>query len=176
MATTKGHEAKNTILVFRVKRNSVCFCVAFARKLTLQSPTYILAQGPSCTIVAFILQPLQKDLAECLAGISHTHNQDQGHPFSVPTVLAYWTLLQSTTTRYLLPSGTRCPRQWVSGGEGVEDAVHAGEAESAPSIIFNNYALTMGRQLKRQGGICNVGHTNCSRLIPRGSGFQGKHH
>ena len=121
MATAKGHEAKNAILVFRVKRNCVCFCVAFASQVDPAITTNILAQGLSCTIVAFILQPLQKDLAERLAGIYHTLS-GPGLPFSVPPLFAFWTLFQNISrdrnTYSLLPQGTCSLRGYGTPGSG----------------------------------------------------------
>ena len=87
------------------------------RKLTLQSLLIFRLKAP---IVAFILQPVQKDLAERLTGTYHTHYQNQDiHSQFLHIGLSCRidpgpNHTFSTTTRYLLSSKMRYPWQWVS--------------------------------------------------------------
>ena len=71
----------------------------------------LLAQGPSCTIVAFILQPLKKDLSRApYRDIPHIIRTRDIHSQFPHYLLAYWTLLQNRSrdryTYSLLPQLT----------------------------------------------------------------------
>ena len=61
MATAKGHEAKNTILVFRVKKDCVCFVLLLLRMLTLEQPLSFWLKARIIGNAVFILQPLEKE-------------------------------------------------------------------------------------------------------------------